>query len=78
MPKQNIIIFLLTLILSGCASNSALNKKADNDEKAGDYYESIGQPEAAERSRKMAQDNRDDSLSFEAILVDLLFGKDDK
>ncbi|TWX65194.1 hypothetical protein ESZ36_18095 [Colwellia demingiae] len=78
MLKQNIILFLLALILSGCASNSELNKRADNDAKAGDYYESIGQPEAAKRSREMAQENRDDSLSFEAILFDLLFGTDDK
>jgi len=78
MPIQNTILFILILVLNGCASKSELNKRADNNEKAGDYYESIGQPEAAKQERKMARENREDSRKIETILFDILFGKDDK
>jgi len=78
MPKRIIILILSATILNGCASSSELSKRAENNAKAGDYYESIGQPEAAKRSREIAQKNNEDSLSFEAILFDLLFGSDDK
>lgn len=79
-PKINIIIlFILSLILSGCVSNSELNKRAEYNEKAAVYYEFIGQPDAARREWKMAQEKRDDSLMLEVILFDLLFGSyDDK
>jgi|GEM_PF-2178110 len=79
MPKINIFILMLIPILNGCASNSALNKKADNHNKAGDYYESIGQPQAAQRQHRMAQEDRKDASSIEAILFDIIFtSKDDK
>ena len=78
MPKKIIILIFSFLILTGCASSSELNKKAENNAKAGKYYESIGQPEAAKRSREMAQENKDDSLSIDAILFDLFFGADDQ
>ncbi|MCJ8319278.1 MAG: hypothetical protein MJK12_06570 [Colwellia sp.] len=79
MQKKQIIILILSAsILNGCASSSELSKRAENNAKAGEYYESIGQPEAAKRSRKMAQENNDDSMTIEAILFDLFFGSDDK
>lgn len=78
MLKQRIIIFLtLALILSGCASNSALNKSAEYNEKSAVYYESIGQPDAARREWKMAQEKRNDALRLEAILFHLLFDSDE-
>ena len=52
MLKTIIILILSALIFNGCTSSSELNKSAENNTKAGDYYESIGQPEAAKRSRK--------------------------
>ena len=78
MPIQNTILFILILVLNGCASTSELNKRADNNEKAGDYYESIGQPEPAKEERKMVRENREDSRKFKATLVDIFFGNDDK
>jgi hypothetical protein len=78
MPKTIIILIVSSLILTGCASSSELNKITENNAKTGEYYESIGQPEAAKRSREMAQENIDDSLTIEAILFDLFFGSDDK
>ena len=59
-------------------SHSELKKRFEINAKAGDYYESIGQPEAAKRSRKISQDNQDDSLAIEVILSDLLFGGNEK
>jgi PBP1b-binding outer membrane lipoprotein LpoB len=78
MQKKIIILIFSSLILTGCASSSELNKRAENNAKAGEYYESIGQPEAAKRSREMAQENNEDSLTIEAILFNLFFGSDDK
>ena len=78
MSKSNLYLFVLTLLFSGCASNSELNKRADNHDKAGDYYESIGQPQVAEEERRIAQGNRDDSLKLDAILVEIFNAKKDK
>lgn len=70
------IVFIV--FASGCSTNSELNYQADMHDKAGDYYESIGQPEAAGRERSMAQKNRDDSLKVEAILSEIFSSKKDK
>jgi|TARA_B110000014_G_C19853123_1_gene442031 outer membrane protein OmpA-like peptidoglycan-associated protein len=78
MPKRNMIFIILFLVLGGCTSSSELKKRASNNEKAGDYYESIGQPEVAKQEREMAQENRKNSRKFETLLFDILFGKDDK
>ncbi len=48
MTKSNLCLVVLMFLFSGCASNSELNKRAENHDKAGDYYESIGQPQVAE------------------------------
>lgn len=78
MQKSNLFLLVLIFLLSGCASNSELNKRADNHDKAGDYYESIGQPQVAEQERRMAQEDRNDSLKVDAILVEIFKPKKDK
>ena len=78
MPKKFTTFCLVILTLTGCMSHSELKKRSEINAKAGDYYESIGQPEAAKRSRKISQDNKDDSLTIEAILFDLIFEEKDK
>ncbi len=78
MLNNIILTVLCVLIFNGCTSRSELNKSAENHAKAGDYYESIGQPDAAKRSRDMAQKDRDDADDVEAILSDIFFGKDKK
>ena len=78
MLKKITMLCLVILTLTGCMSHSELKKRSEINAKAGDYYESIGQPEAAKRSRKISQDNQDDSLTIEAILSDLLFWGNEK
>jgi len=78
MLKKITTLCLVILTLTGCMSHSELKKRSEINAKAGDYYESIGQPEAAKRSRKISQDNQDDSLTIEAILSDLLFWGNEK
>jgi len=78
MPKKFTTFCLVILTLTGCMSHSELKKRSEINAKAGDYFESIGQPEAAKRSRKISQDNQDDSLTIEAILSDLLFRENEK
>jgi hypothetical protein len=77
MSKKLIVIFSLIIMLNGCASSAELKKRSQNNTKAGDYYESIGQPEAARQEHEMARDNRNRSFSIETILYDILFGDDD-
>lgn len=78
MLKKITTLCLVILTLTGCMTHSELKKRSEINAKAGDYYESIGQPEAAKRSRKISQDNQDDSLTIEAILSDLLFWGNEK
>lgn len=59
------------MMVSGCASRSELTKQADNNAKAADYYESIGQPGVAEKSREMAKENYENALSVD-IVVNIL------
>jgi len=78
MSKSNVCILVLIFLFTGCVSNSELNKRADNHDKAGDYYESIGQPQVAEQERRMAQKNREDSLEIDAVLVEIFKPKKGK
>jgi hypothetical protein len=78
MEKSNLFLLVLIPLFSGCVSNSKLNKVADNHDKAGDYYESIGQPQVAEKSREMAQKKREESLQVDAILTEIFKSKIDK
>lgn len=79
MPNVKILTAIIIIFfVSGCSTNSELNYQADTHDKAGDYYESIGQPQAAERERSMAQENRDDSLKPEALLSEIFSSKKNK
>lgn len=78
MPKNNLIFFIFILLLNGCSSSVELKKKADNNTKAGDYYESIGQTDTAKQAREMARKNRKDSNSIETMIFDIVFGESDK
>jgi Tfp pilus assembly protein PilF len=78
MKKNNVIIFIVFSLLTGCVSSSALNKRAHNNAKAGDYYESIGQSDAAKEEREMARDNLENSYRIGTILFDILFGHSEK
>ena len=78
MSNSNLFLLVLLFLFSGCASNSELNASANNHDKAGDYYESIGQPQVAEKEREIAQKKRDDSLKVDAILVEIFKDKKEK
>lgn len=62
---------ILLTFMAGCTSSSHLEKRAENHAKAGDYYESIGQPEAAKEANQAAEKDKDDALGIIPILVDL-------
>ena len=68
-----IIMIILSLVLSGCASSSDLSARAKNNEKAGRYYESIGQPQAAQREYELAAQHAKQSEEGETILFDILW-----
>jgi len=78
MRKGNVIAFVFFFLLHGCSSSSALKKSAANNEKAGDYYESIGQPEVAKQERELAKKKHKRSNSIEVSLFELIFGDGDK
>ena len=65
----SLIIFCITI--TGCASSSDLEKSANMHAKAGDYYESIGQPHAADEENKLASKKRKDANKVDSILVEL-------
>ncbi|ALO34683.1 hypothetical protein CMT41_08085 [Colwellia sp. MT41] len=48
------VVIILSLILGGCASSSDLKEMSSRNAKAGRYYESIGQPQAAQREYELA------------------------
>jgi hypothetical protein len=78
MRKKSIFAFIFLFLLHGCASSSALKESADNNEKAGDYYESIGQSEVAKKERELAKKKHKRSNSIEVSLFGLIFGDSDK
>ncbi|WP_448248478.1 hypothetical protein [Thalassotalea agariperforans] len=78
MPIKYTTVFIFLIALNGCATSSALERSADNNVKAGKYYESIGQSEVAEQHRKIAAQNRKDSRKFSTLLFDIFFDNDDK
>ena len=72
--KLNIVkIFTVVciFIIAGCASSSELSKKGDNHAKAGEYYKSIGQTEAAEEEYELAKEDRDHAQDLFPALVEL-------
>jgi len=72
-------VIILLLVITGCASSRDIEKSASNHSKAGDYYKSIGQPDAAKEEYNEAKNDRDHADGIFPLLVDLfdLFsGKD--
>ncbi|GHE91017.1 hypothetical protein [Thalassotalea profundi] len=80
MVKVTSLMCVFVFVLSGCVSSSDLEKRAAIQAKAGDYYASIGQPQAAAQSHQAAKDNRKDAIKGGPLLVELfeLFFGDDK
>jgi hypothetical protein len=74
-----ILFIFLTITLSSCSSSSNLSNLSDNSAKTARYYESIGQPQAANREYKSAAKYKKQSQESEAIIFDiiwsLLFGE---
>ncbi len=69
--KYKVLTLVFIFIVSGCASSSDLEKAAQNHAKAGDYYESIGQPNAAREERGEASKNRSEANGLFPFLVDV-------
>lgn len=67
------IIIILVLLLSGCISSSEYRKRANNNIKASNYYESIGQSIASNEEQKMALSNQKKARSIETFITDLFF-----
>lgn len=65
------LLFICVFVLSGCASSSDLEKRAAIQAKAGDYYKSIGQPQAAAQSHQAAKENRKRAIKSSPLLVEL-------
>ena len=68
-----IVIIIFSLVLGGCMSSSDLSAMSKNNVKAGRYYESIGQPQAAQREYKAAAKHKKQSEEDETILFDMLW-----
>jgi hypothetical protein len=71
---KEIKYFVVTclVVITGCASSSDIEKSADNHAKAGSYYQSIGQPNAAMEENRQARKERDDATGFITLFVDLI------
>jgi Tfp pilus assembly protein PilF len=67
------IVLIVSLFLGGCSSSSNLTELSKNNIKTGRYYESIGQPQAAQREYKAAAKHQKQSNESEAILFDILW-----
>ena len=78
MLNVKFIFILLLSTLTGCASSSDLERSANRHAKAGDYYESIGQPNTAREEYKQAKKDRDYATELLPILVDLFDFFNDK
>lgn len=58
-------------VISGCATSSDFEKRANYHNKAGDYYDSIGQPDAAKREYREAAKNFDAANDAYPIIAEL-------
>lgn len=68
--KVFIVIFLL--LLTGCASSSDMERRANNHAKAGNYYQSIGQPGVAQGEYSRSKKAREDAEGLFPFLVELV------
>jgi len=66
-----IILISILLFVNGCTSSSDLEKRANLNAKAGNYYKSIGQNGAATEEYKSAAKNQKDANKLTPILVEL-------
>ena len=71
MRMSVLTIILLALVTMGCASSSDLDKKAHLQTKAGNYYNAIGQPQAAKEAYSEADKNRKRADSVISIIVEV-------
>ncbi|XQW84070.1 hypothetical protein ACOYR1_13095 [Thalassotalea piscium] len=71
MNKVKFLAISVILIISGCASSSDLEKTANNHAKAGNYYESVGQPNAANDEYNQASKTHDNANGFFPIVIEL-------
>lgn len=78
MRKQNNLAALSVILLSGCVSSTDLERHANHHAKARDYYESIGQPEAARQEAKAANEAWEDASGLLPLLIDLFSLSKDK
>lgn len=71
---------IATVVVSGCASSSSLERSANNHAKARDYYESIGQPDAAREENNEANKDWDNANDLLPVLVEVfnLFSEKDR
>jgi len=68
MSNSKVFYLILIFLISGCTSNSKLNQRADNNDKAKTYYESIGQPQVADQISREAQGKNKGSSLLGAVL----------
>lgn len=78
MRKQNNLAALSVILLSGCVSSTYLERHANQHAKARDYYESIGQPEAARQEANAANKAWKDASGLLPLLIDLFSLSNDK
>jgi lipoprotein NlpI len=71
LNRSRVIVLAIFVVITGCASSSSLEKRADIHSKAGSYYKSIGQPTVAREEFKSAKENRDKANNIFSILVDI-------
>lgn len=68
MSKSNVFSLTLIFLITSCSLSSELNLRADNNDKAEVYYESIGQPQVAEQISKNAQKKNKKASLVDAVL----------
>lgn len=78
MKKQKKLAVAIALILSGCVSSADLERHANHHAKARDYYESVGQPEAARQEAKAANEVWEDASGLLPLLIELFSLSKDK
>jgi lipoprotein NlpI len=71
MNKLKVIALAISVIITGCASSSSLEKRANMHYKTGSYYESIGQPTVAREEYKAAREYRYAASDIFSIIIDL-------
>lgn len=63
------LVFALLIVVTGCSSTQELKSQAKNHDKAREYYESIGQPQAAQEEGALANQKRDRASDADTFFV---------